>query len=65
MKVIAFECISDCLGCNMGVEDIVNKLDGLNSVIELPSGDLANNRLFVMIRKLHLCYFPSLNPPLY
>jgi hypothetical protein len=51
-KVIAFECISDCLWCDRRGKDIVDKLGGLNSIIKLSSGDLMNNELFVMMREL-------------
>ena len=33
-------------------DDIVDEMGSLNSIIKLPSGDLAHDRLFVSIRKL-------------
>ena len=46
------QCIPDCLGCDRVGNDVVNEMGSLDSIIELPSSDLANKRLLVMRREL-------------
>ena len=46
-KVILFECIPDCLGCDRIRKDVVDEMGGLHSIIKSSSGDLTNNRSLV------------------
>jgi len=41
------EYIPNCLGTDRVGKDTVDKIGSLNSIVKLPSNDLANNRLFV------------------
>ena len=43
VKVILFECIPDCLGCDRVGKDVVDEMDGLHSIIKFSTGDLMNN----------------------
>ena len=43
VKVILFECIPDCLGCDRVGKDVVDKMGGLHSIIKFSTGDLMNN----------------------
>ena len=40
------------MGTDRVGDDIVDEMGSLNSIVKLPSGDLAHDRLFVSIRKL-------------
>ena len=40
------------MGTDRVRDDIVDEMGSLNSIVKLPSGDLAQNGLFVLIRKL-------------
>src|SRR6266566_545980 len=51
-KIILFECISHCLGCDRRRNDIVDEISSLNCIIKLSSSDLAKNRLFIAWREL-------------
>ena len=51
-KIVVLECISHCLRINRRGEDVVDEMGGLNSIIKLPSSDLADDRLLVMRREL-------------
>jgi hypothetical protein len=51
-KVVLLEHIPNCLGCDRVGDDGVDEIGGLNSIVSLPSGDLAKNGLFVAMRKL-------------
>ena len=42
-KVILFECIPDCLGCDRVGKDVVDEMGGLHSIIKFSTGDLMNN----------------------
>jgi hypothetical protein len=42
-KVILFECIPDCLGCDRIGKDVVDEMGGLHSIIKSSTGDLTNN----------------------
>jgi len=42
-----FEYIPDCLGTDRVGKDVVDKIGSLNSIVKLPSDDLANDGLFV------------------
>ena len=46
-KSTLLEYIPDCLGTDRVGKDAVDKIGSLNSIVKLPSDDLANNRLFV------------------
>ena len=52
MEVVLLEYILDCLGTDRVGDDIIDEMGSLNSIVKLPSGDLAHNGLFVLIRKL-------------
>ena len=52
LKITLFECSSDCLRMDKSGNDVVNEMCSLNSIVKLSSGDLTNNRLFVMSREL-------------
>ena len=43
MKIILFECVSDCLGCDRIRKNVVDKMGGLHSIIKSSTGDLTNN----------------------
>jgi len=47
VKSTLLEYIPDCLGTDRIGKDAVDKIGSLNSIVKLPSDDLANNRLFV------------------
>ena len=47
-KVVLLECISHCLRRDRRGEDVVDIMGGLDSIIKLSSGDLVDDRLFVM-----------------
>jgi hypothetical protein len=51
-KVVFFEYISDCLGTDRVGDDVVDEMGSLNSIVNLPSGDLTHDGLLVPIRKL-------------
>jgi len=51
-KVFFFECISHCLGCDRRWKDVVDKMCGLDSIIQSSSSNLLNNRLFIPRGKL-------------
>src|SRR5260221_368694 len=40
MKIILFECVSDCLGCDRIRKNVVDKMGGLHSIIKSSTGDL-------------------------
>ena len=48
MKSTLLEYIPDCLGTDRVGKDAIDKIGSLNSIVKLPSDDLANNRLFVL-----------------
>ena len=52
MKIILFECVSDCLGCDRIRKNVVDKMGGLHSIIKSSTGDLTNNWLLVTWRQL-------------
>ena len=52
VKVILFQCISDCLRCDRIGKDVIDEMGSLHSIITSSSGDLANNGLFVSWRQL-------------
>ena len=52
MKIIFLKHISDCLECDRVGGDIVNGFDNLNSIIKPSSGDLTNNKLLIIRKKL-------------
>ncbi len=43
MKIILFECVSDCLGCDRIRKNVVDKMGGLHSIIKSSTGDLTKN----------------------
>ena len=47
-KSTLLEYIPDCLGTDRVGKDVVDKIGSLNSIVKLPSDDLANDRLFVL-----------------
>ena len=42
-KVILFEDIPDCLGCDRIRKDVVDEMGGLHNIIKSSTGDLMNN----------------------
>ena len=42
-KVILFECIPDCLGCDRIRKDVVDEMGSLHSILNSSTGDLMNN----------------------
>ncbi len=52
VKIIFLKHISDCLECDRVGGDIVNGFDNLNSIIKPSSGDLTNNKLLIIRKKL-------------
>ena len=43
IKPTFFQCISDCLWCDMAGDNANNELSSLNCIFKLPRLDLANN----------------------
>jgi hypothetical protein len=52
LKIILSQCPSDCLRMDRAGDDVVNEMGSLNSIVKLPSGDLASEGLFVSSREL-------------
>ena len=50
-EVVLFKYIPDYLGYDMVGNDVVNEVSSLDSIIKLPSSDLANKRLLVTRRE--------------
>ena len=48
VKSTLFEYIPDYLGTDRVGKDVVDKISSLNSIVKLPSDDLANDGLFVL-----------------
>ena len=44
--------ISDCLRCDRVRDGVIDEVSGLTSIIKLTNGDLIDNRLFIVRRKL-------------
>ena len=42
-KVIFFECIPDCLGCDWIGKNVVDEMGSLHSIIKSSTGDLMDN----------------------
>src|SRR5277367_1168698 len=51
MKIILFQCSSDCLRIDRVGDDVVNVMGSLHSIVKSPSCDLANEGLFVTSRE--------------
>jgi len=52
VKIVFLKHISDCLKCDRVKGDIINEVNGLNSTIKPSNGDLTNNKLLIIRRKL-------------
>jgi hypothetical protein len=46
-KIVLLEYIPDCLGCDRIGDDVVDETGSLDSIVKLPSSDLAKNGLLV------------------